>query len=132
MDGMKLAAICAKINAAIPAFTFRLAFINTYFSQYLLIISTDKVAALFPFRGIILLLPSTSTRKTQKRGRLRLHEVPRESRHYNSICLTFQHFPFRARQRIKVKTFWDGRKNQNNPSQHFLNLPICLALKGKR
>ena len=51
---------------------------------------------------------------------------------YNSICLTFQRFPFRARQRSKVKTFWDGRKNQNNPSQHFLTLPICLALKGKR
>ena len=51
---------------------------------------------------------------------------------YNSICLTFQRFPFRARQRSKVKRFWDGRKNQNNPSQHFLTLPICLALKGKR
>ena len=46
---------------------------------------------------------------------------------YNSICPTFQRFPFRARQRSKVKTFWDGRKNQNNPSQHFLTLPICLA-----
>ena len=54
------------------------------------------------------------------------------SRYYYSICPTFQRFPFRATQRSKVKTFCDGRKNQNNPSQHFLTLPICVALKGKR
>ena len=50
---------------------------------------------------------------------------------HNTIHWTFQRLALRARHRGKIRTYCDGRKNQNNPLQHVLPLPLCLALKLK-